>query len=396
MRFRFKALDARQQFISGEMEAANLDALLQRLQLQGFELIQVRRRRSPRIRPPSRRDMIDFCFHVEHLLNAGIPLLDALNDLGEHGEEVRLRSFCQQLASAVSGGQSLSDALQATAAQLEPAFIGIIRAGEISGQLPEVLQRLGNNLRQAEELVARASLSLIYPALAGSLVIGASIFLLLFLVPQIRGFLGDSGLALPLHSRLLFAAADFLGRHWPLVVGIPPCLLLIFAGIVRSSPSMRLHLDRQRLQLPLTGAIRRKLTIARLADLLALLYATGIPLLDALESLQKSCTNRFIALSLQKIRHTVEQGSSLADAFAQHKIFSPLLIRMLQVGEKTGALDSSLSNIARLYEREARESIAKLQSLLEPALTLSIGLLLGWIMLSVLQPIYSIIGQTRQ
>jgi type IV pilus assembly protein PilC len=395
MHFRFKALDSRQQLISGDMEAHDIDALLQRLEQQGLELIQVRQRKISGIRQPSRRDMVDFCFHLEHLLSAGIPLLDALNDLSGQDQGQRLRSFCQRLAAAVSGGQSLSNALQSTVTQIEQAFIGVIRAGEISGQLPEVLQRLGNNLRQSEENAARTSQSLIYPALAGSLVVGASIFLLLFLVPQIRGFLGDSGIDLPLHSRLLFATADFLAIYWPVVIGLPPCLLLIIGGIARSSPSIRLHLDRQRLNLPLTGQIHRKLIMARLADLLALLYATGIPLLDALESLQKSCANRFITLNLQKIRHAVEQGSSLAEAFAQHKVFSPRLIRMLQVGEKTGALDSTLSNIARLYEREARESIAKLQALIEPFLTLSIGILLGWIMLSVLQPIYSIIGQTR-
>jgi type IV pilus assembly protein PilC len=394
MYFHFRALDPRQQLITGEMEAHDLDALLQHLQQQGLELLDVRRKHARSTRPASRRDIIDFCFHIEHLLSAGIPLLDALHDLAKHSESPRLRPLCQRLATAISSGQSLSAAMQAERLPLEAAFTGIIRAGETSGRLPEVLLRTGNQLKQAEELDARTGQALIYPVLAGVLVIAASIFLMRFLVPQIRLFLGETGLALPLHTQLLFTVADFLENWWAQVLGLPPAILLLAFIASRSSPLLRIQLDRYALKTPLIGRIRRKLLIARLADLLALLYSTGIPLLEALASLQKSSANRFIAQTLQKICHAVEQGSSLAEAFAQHDVFPALLIRMLQVGERSGALDSSLVNIARLYEREARESITRLQTLIEPALTLCIGILLGWIMLSILQPVYGIIGQT--
>ncbi|WP_306606133.1 type II secretion system F family protein [Azonexus sp.] len=396
MYFRFKALDARQQLINGESEALDLDALIQQLQQQGLELLHVRRKRKRRVPRISRRDIIDFCFQIEHLLNAGIPLLDALHDLAEHSASTHLRALCQRLSRAVSNGQALSAALQTEGRQLEPAFIGLIRAGEISGRLPDVLQRMGHNLQQAEALAARTSQALTYPAVAGALVIGASIFLMRFLVPQVRVFLDEAGLALPLHTRLLFALSDFLDRYWGWVAGLPPSLLLIAILAARSSPGIRLQLDRYALKVPLTGALRRKTLIARQADLLALLYATGIPLLEALEALHKSCANRFLAQALKQTRDAVEQGSSLADAFARHEIFPPLLIRMLQVGERSGALEKSLGNIARLYEREASTSMKRLQTLIEPALTLSIGILLGWIMLSILQPIYSIIGQTAR
>lgn len=396
MHFRFKALDPRQQLITGDMEATNLDALLQHLQQQGLELLQVQRQRRRIARPASRRDIIDFCFHIEHLLSAGIPLVDALHDLAKHSESPRLRPLCQRLAGAISNGQSLSSAMQAEQAALDTAFIGIIRAGETSGRLPEILQNMGNHLKQAEELSARTGQALIYPMLAGVMVVSASLFLMYFLVPQIRLFLSESGLALPLHTRLLFAVSDLLENYWSLVIGLPPTTLLLIFIARRSSPSLRLQLDHYALKTPLTGRIQQKLLIARLAKLLALLYNTGIPLLEALESLEKSSANRYLTQALQQIRHAVEQGSSLAEAFARHDVFPALFIRMLQVGERSGALDRSLDNIARLYEREASESIARLQTLIEPVLTLCIGLLLGWIMLSILQPIYGIIGQTAR
>lgn len=393
IQFSFKALDAQQQIVTGKMQVPDREVLAQQLQQQGLDLLSARRLRSAASGKPSRRDLIDFCFHVEHLLNAGIPLIDALQDLAQGSDSRNLRQLSTRLAAAVIGGKSLSAALQSEVGDTEPALVGIIRAGELSGRLPDILHRLGNNLRQSEALAASTRQLLLYPAVAGGLVMAASAFLMLFLVPQIRSFLGESGLPLPLHTRLLFVVSDFLTGYWPYVIGTPPLLLLLCAGTLRYRPALRLRLDRLALDAPLTGRVNRRLAVARLADLLALLYSTGIPLLEALEAVQKSCANRVVGQALQRIRHAVEQGSSLAEAFARHDIFPPLLVRMLQIGEKTGGLDKALNNIAQRYEHEARESIAILQTLLEPALTLCIGILLGWIMLATMQPIYGIIGQ---
>ena len=391
--FSFKALDAQQQIVTGKMQVPDREVLAQQLQQQGLDLLSARRLHSAASGKPSRRDLIDFCFHVEHLLNAGIPLIDALQDLAQGSDSRNLRQLSTRLAAAVIGGKSLSAALQSEVGDTEPALVGIIRAGELSGRLPDILHRLGNNLRQSEALAAGTRQLLLYPAVAGGLVMAASAFLMIFLVPQIRSFLGESGLPLPLHTRLLFVVSDFLTGYWPYVIGTPPLLLLLGAGALRYRPALRLRLDRLALNAPLTGRVSRRLAVARLADLLALLYSTGIPLLEALEAVQKSCSNRVVGQALQRIRHAVEQGSSLAEAFARHDIFPPLLVRMLQIGEKTGGLDKALNNIAQRYEREARETITILQTLLEPALTLCIGILLGWIMLATMQPIYGIIGQ---
>lgn len=391
--FSFKALDAQQQIVTGKMQVPDREVLAQQLQQQGLDLLSARRLRSAASAKPSRRDLIDFCFHVEHLLNAGIPLIDALQDLAQGSDSRNLRQLSTRLAAAVIGGKSLSAALQGEVGETEPALVGVIRAGELSGRLPDILHRLGSNLSQSEALAAGTRQLLLYPAVAGGLVMAASAFLMIFLVPQIRSFLGESGLPLPLHTRLLFVVSDFLTGYWPYVIGTPPLLLLLCAGTLRYQPALRLRLDRLALDAPLTGRVSRRLAVARLADLLALLYSTGIPLLEALEAVQKSCANRVVGQALQRIRHAVEQGSSLAEAFARHDIFPPLLVRMLQIGEKTGGLDKALNNIAQRYEREARESIAILQTLLEPALTLCIGILLGWIMLATMQPIYGIIGQ---
>lgn len=392
MLYRFKAINADQEVVSGQSEATGLDDLERSLQRSGLELLRASPRKQ-RMQPPSRRELIDFCFHVEQLLTAGIPLIEAIEDLAENGEGRHWRARCRRIATALAAGLPLSDALQTEAAGIDPVFTGVIRAGELSGQLPETLKRLGTTLRQEETLAAGTRKLLLYPAVAGTLVLGTAAFLMFFLVPQIRTFLGETGLPLPLHTRLLFATADLLAGYWPWLLAFPALLLPALHLAIRHSPDLARLRDSWLLKLPLTGGIYRKLLVTRQAELLALLYTTGIPLLEALAALQPTTRNRIVGAALADIHRSVEQGSTLADAFARHAIYPPLLVRMLQIGERTGRLDQTLNNIARRYEGEAADALAAVQTLIEPALTLIIGLLLGWIMLATMQPIYGIIGQ---
>lgn len=389
--FQFRALNAQQQVITGQTQASNLLELEQSLQSQGLELLSARRSKTPaRIRPD---ELIDFFNHLENLLSAGVPLIDSLDDLSQQRGNPRLGQLCQQLAQALRGGQALSEALPAACPNLAPSITGIIQAGEMSGQLPAVLSRLTRNLQQAQNLKANLHRALLYPTLAGLLVTGASLFLMLFLVPQIREFVVQSGIPQSLPSRMLFALTDLLSAHLTTLLALPLALLFLFFGALRFRPSLRLQADRWLFRFPLLGEIQQKLTLAKLADLLALLYSTGIPLLDGLRSIAQTSGNRFIRQTLEIVHSDVEQGQPLSHAFARHPIFPPLWIRMLQVGEKTGALDHSLTHVAQRYEREAEATLGTMQKLIEPALTVAIGLQLGWIMLATMQPIYSLIGQ---
>lgn len=388
MFFRYRALDSNLQRVSGEREACSLAHLEQELRQQGLELIYAKPRRQ---RPParlSRGELADLCLQLEQLLAAGIPLLDALHDLGTSSEGARLPALCRRLGDRLAAGQPLSQALAEE--KLDPALIGVIRAGECSGRLPDSLRRLGDSLQQGEEQARTTRKLLLQPLLAGLMVLAAGLFLMLYLVPQIRNFLADSSQPLPLASILLFATADFLLNHWAWL-GLPPFLLFPATAILRRHPALAPEIDRLSLCLPLTGQIRRKLLTARLAELLALLYSSGIPLLEALRSIPAAVGNRFAGGIVTQIADDVEQGSGLADAFSRHNFFPPLLIRILHAGEHSGTLEQALQHIGRRCEREAGDAIATLQGLIGPTLTLLIGLLLGWIMLATIQPLYGLI-----
>jgi len=388
MHFRYQALDSTLRRVSGELEASSLLHLEQELQRRGLELLGARQQRLRLPKRISRCELADFCFQVEQLLAAGIPLMDVLHDLATSGEGARLPALCHRLGEKIAAGQALSQALSEE--NLDTAFVGVVRAGEYSGRLTDSLRRLGESLRQGETLARTTRKLLLHPLLAGLMVLAASLFLMLYLVPQIRDFLADSSQPLPLASILLFATADLLRGYWPWLAA-PPALLALAAPGLRRQPTLALKLDRLSLRIPLAGPIRRKLLTARLADLLALLYNSGIPLLDALRSIPPAIGNRTAGNIVEQIAHDVEQGASLADAFSRHDFFPPLLIRMLHAGERSGTLEHTLQHIGKRYEREAGDAIATLQGLIGPTLTLLIGLLLGWIMLATIQPLYGLI-----
>lgn len=388
MHYRYQAIDAGMRRVSGELEADSLQALEDRLLADGLELVSAREQRPGRTPPPTRSELADFCTQVEQLLNAGIPLVEALQALADSGEGARLPALCRRLERKLVGGQALSQALAEE--RLDPALTGVVQAGEFSGRLPDSLRRLSDNLNQREALARTTKKLLLQPLLAGSMVLAASLFLMLYLVPQIRDFLAETQQSLPLASILLFASADLLAAHWPWLAA-PPLLLALTLPLIARRPGGALELSRLGLRLPLIGGIRRRLLIAHLAELLALLYGSGIPLLTALGSLPATMGNRAAADVVGHIARDVEQGSGLAEAFARHDLFPPLLIRILHAGERSGTLEQALLNIGRRCASEAADHIAVAQALLAPTLTLLIGALLGWIMLATIQPLYGLI-----
>jgi type IV pilus assembly protein PilC len=203
------------------------------------------------------------------------------------------------------------------------------------------------------------------------------------------------GQTLPLHTRALIAVSNFLVNYWWLVVITP---IVIWVGIklaARSNPRVRYQIDAFKLNLPLVGPILRKIILSRFASIFALMYSSGITILDAIKSSEETAGNLVIQDALQTVGQQIADGKNVTAAFQEVGIFPPLVVRMLRVGEATGALDTALLNVSYFYTREVRESIAKMQVMIEPALTVVLGLILGWVMLSVLGPIYDMISKIK-
>ena len=218
---------------------------------------------------------------------------------------------------------------------------------------------------------------------------------MVFMVPQLKLFVKNMGQALPLQTRILFTVSDILLNYgiWLLAAGMSG--LIAAALILRHQPHLQQPLDTLKLRLPVLGPILKKIILARFAGVFAMLYAAGIPVLEAIRSTQSIAGNRVIEQALHDAEQGITDGRSISESFQATTLFPPLILRMLRIGETTGRLDSALRNVAYFYHRDIRESVGKAQTLIEPLLTLVMGALLGWIMLSVIGPIYDVISKIK-
>jgi type IV pilus assembly protein PilC len=397
--FTYKAIDSRGKAILGQIEAMNLVDLELRLKRMGLDLVRggPTKRGGSLLRSGSinRTELINFCFHLEQLIHAGVPLMESLTDLRDSVENARFREVMSGLIESIQGGASLSQAFADHSDVFNPIFISLIRAGEQTGRLPEVLKSLADNLKWEDELVSQTKKIVMYPAFVGSIVVMVIFFLMIYLVPQMVGFIKNMGQQIPLQTRLLIeVSAFFVNYWWALILGP----ILLFAAVTiaaKVNPLVRYQVDRAKLRFPYIGNILRKIILSRFASTFALMYSSGITILDAIRSSEESAGNVTIQEGLHLAGEQIADGKNVTSAFQDVGLFPPLVVRMLRVGENTGALDTALLNVSYFYNREVRESIAKLQVMIEPALTVILGTILGWVMLSVLGPIYDVIAKIR-
>ncbi len=397
MRYHYRAVNEQGQIRNGQLDASNLSDLELRLNRIGLTLIRAKARQGERLgrRRIVRRDLITFCFHLEQLAHAGVPLIEGLVDLRDSTDHPRFREVIANLIEDIEGGKQFSQALSEHPAIFDDIFVNLVRAGEISGELPEVLKRLSDALKWQDELAAQTRKIVMYPAFVGLLVFGVAIFLMIYLVPQLVSFIKDMGQTLPLNTRILLAISDFLVNYWWALIVAP---LLTWGFIhyrLKTSPSFRLRVDGWKIRFPVIGPILHKIILARFASFFAMLYASGIPILDCLRVMERIVGNTVVADALSHLDRRIREGQGVSTSFGEVGLFPPLVLRMLRIGETTGALDTALLNVSYFYDRDVKESIGRVQTLIEPALTVVLGLILAWIMWSVLGPIFDTISQIR-
>jgi len=343
----------------------------------------------------TRQDLITFCFHMEQLTGAGVPLVESLIDLRDSIENVRFREVISGVLEGIQGGLRMSQALAQYPEIFNAVFTSLVRAGEDTGKLPDVLRSLIENMKWEDELAEHMKKLVMYPAFVGSIVLMVTLFLMVYLVPQMVAFIKNMGQQIPLQTRILIEVSAFFVAYWWAVLAAP---FVIFIGVrlaAQSNPLVRYQLDRFKLALPVAGEIMRKIILSRFASIFALMYSAGITILDAIRSSEEIAGNMVIQEGLKLAGQQIGEGKNVTSAFQDIGLFPPLVVRMLRVGESTGALDKALLNVSYFYNREVRESIGKIQVIIEPALTVILGAILGWVMLSVLGPIYDVISKIK-
>ena len=392
---RYRAMDARGRIRRGRMEAANELDLEARLHKLGLDLVWCSPAPATRtwsLRPPIRRgQLINFCFHLEQLLAARVPIPEALADLRDSVKGFHLRGVISGMVEAIHGGASLSEAMARHPEAFDSMMVNLIRAGESSGQLPAVLRRLTESLRWHDEQAMQFRRVLMAPALVALVIGGVIVFLMLYLVPRLAAFIETMGDELPVHARALIAVSRFFQEWWYLVPAAAlPWVLLAVAS--RLSPRLRRAVDALRLRVWILGPLRKKLILARFVNYFALMYASGMSVLQSIRIGEGLLGNRAVEEAARAAAKRIAEGASISEGFEQAGLFPPLVLRMLRVGESTGALDTALANISYFYERDVRDAAERVQGLVGAASTLVLGALLLWVVVSVMGPIYEMVA----
>jgi type IV pilus assembly protein PilC len=397
--FRYKAIDRDGRQARGRLDAANEVDLELRLRKMGLDLVTCRAlaRNVSAIAGGTitRQDLITFCFDLEQVSRAGIPLIEGLRDLRDGMDNPRFREVMTSVLEDIEGGKSLSQALSAFPQVFNTVFISLVRAGELAGRLTEVFENLGATLKWQDELVSQTRRLLVYPAMVLVVVSAVILFLLIYLVPQVVGLLRTMGLELPIQTRILIAVSGFVASYWWLMIALPLLAAGAITAALRSSERARYFMDYATLRLPLVGRILQKIILARFANFFALMYRSGITILEAMRTSEEIVANRYVAQGIQRAGQQINAGETLSEAFQNLGMFPPLVVRMLRVGENTGAIDTALLNVTYFYNRDVRESVDKALKLLEPTLTLVLGIVLALILFSVLTPVYDMLGQLK-
>lgn len=397
--FKYSAINEVGRNASGELDASNDVDLERRLEQMGLTLIHCKESkpgRSPFSRGKvTRKDVINFCFDMEQLTRSGVPLLDGLGDIRDSTDNFRLREIIGSLVNDIEGGKMLSEAMQSYPGVFDQIFISLIRAGEESGSLPDIFLNLTRSLKWQDELIAKTKNILFYPAFVGLVVGGVAIFLMVYLVPKLTEFIIEMGGVLPGYTRALIATSNFVSAYWYALILLPVLAWLMLRIITSQSADARYRYDAFKLRIWVIGPILEKVILSRMTDLFAMMYRAGLPLLEIIDINKGVTGNLVIGGALEQIRQNIAQGASISAAFAQVGIFPALVNRMVRVGETTGELDKSLVNVSYFFNRQVEEQINRLQTLMGPILILFLAAILGWIMVSVIFPIYDMMGEIQ-
>ena len=394
----YKAMDERGKVANGRMEAVNEADLETRLRRMGLDLINftaAKTKSTGVARKVPRREIISFCLQLEQLISSGVPLLEGLQDLRDSCDDRKLRDIVAGMVEFIEGGSTLSASMDHYPQIFDNVFVNLVRAGEFSGQMSIVLKTLTENLKWQDEQAAQMKKLLMYPLFVGTVVMIVVVFLMTYLVPQLTSFIVMMGQELPLHTRILIGLSDFMVGYWYVVLGLPVILFIIFMAVLSSSSALQYTVDDLKLKVWLLGPIYKKMLLSRFANYFALMYRSGITVLECIRICEGLVGNKAIEAAAHRAGRQIGDGASISAGFEYTGLFPPLVLRMLRVGESTGGLDDALLNISYFYNRDVSESIEKVQTLIGPAMTVVLGAILGWVIVSVLGPIYDMITQVN-
>lgn len=393
--FHYRARDNRGQLVEGHMTVDSEAILGQKLAEQGMLLVEARTAsgegggRQFSLARIKRRDLILFTNHLATSVEAGVSVVMAMSDYAAEIDHPRFRRVIEDVARQVLAGTTFSQALATHPKVFNEMYSSIVATGEATGNLDRVLKDLVGFLEWQEELAGQIKQATIYPAFLVAMIVGVMVVMMAFTVPRFIPIMESFNVALPAPTRILIAISKFFQHSWWVLVLVAAASFVTYKATVRL-PAGRLFWDRVKLKLPLFGALNLKIVLSKFAHYLSIMFGSGISILESFVIIQRVVGSEVIRLSIGRVRDGVEKGRSVYEALKDERIFPPLILRMIQVGESTGKLDVSLDKVSEYYDKEVPATIKKIFSAFEPMLVLVMGGAVLFIALSIFLPIYKL------
>ena len=398
-RFIYKAKEGPDRIVEGTMEAESREQVIDRLQTMGYFPISIKEETTLKKEEiPSlhfeeltvkKSDLAIFTRQLSDLLDSGITLLKALSLIEEQTNNLIMRRVLSTLAKEIKDGKRFSDSLSKFPQVFSNLYVALVKAGEVGGMLDKVLLGLADYLEKEEELKARVKSALAYPILMASVGVLTVFILMSFVIPRLANMYRDMGQSLPIPTLILINVGDFLKSFWWLVLAFSVFLFFMIKRTTQTSEGGLLF-DRFKLKIPLFGELLKKSEIVRFCRTLSTLLKNGVPMLGALDTVIPVISNRVIRKEIERMYTDVKEGISLSKTIAKSPYFPPLVSNMIAVGEEGGIIESSLMKVAESFEREVERVVKVITSLIEPALILIMGTVIGFIVVSMLLPIFQL------
>jgi len=394
--------DGAGQVVSGAVDGDTEVAAISRLQEMGYLVTSLKRRvTQPKVedllaqlRGVGLKDLTVFTRQLATMINAGLTIIASLAILQQQTTNPRLREVLGKVRAAVEGGLPLSDALAQHPEAFNNLYVNMVRAGETGGALDDVLGRLSGFLEKELALRQRVKSAMVYPILIASAAVGIVSFIVFFILPKFVSVFQDLDVPLPAPTRFLIFFTIATRRWWYILV-----LMLIVAvygfRYYIGTPDGRRWFDRFKLRMPLFGPVNRNVVMARFARTLGTLIHSGVPILHGLDVVSKATNNVVLIRALDSVRTSIREGESISAPLAASGIFPAMVVQMVAVGERTGALDTMLSKVADFYDTEVEYAVAALTSVLEPALIMVMGGIVGFIVISFYLPLFTLVGAIK-
>ncbi|MCQ9208014.1 MAG: type II secretion system inner membrane protein GspF [Omnitrophica bacterium] len=392
--FKYMAKDQQGKTLTATLEAKDKTTLVDLLRKRGLIIISIEEVQAKAVKVPGKAkvkmdDLVIFSRQLATMVDSGIPLVQALDVLAEQIEKPDFQAVVGGLRDSIETGSSLSEALARHPKIFSELFVNMVRAGESSGMLDDILERLADYLEKTSSLQRKVKSSFVYPSLVISMAIAITSILIFKVVPTFQGIFEGLGAELPLLTRMLIAFSDF-ARHSAIFIIVGLFLLgVAFSKIIRTEKG-KMNFDKMLLHLPIVGILLRKVAVARFARTLSTLVKSGVPILNSLEIVAKTSGNKVIEMAVNQVRTNIREGENIAEPLTRSGVFPPMVTRMIGVGEQTGELEKMLSKIADFYEEQVDVAVNSLTSLIEPIIIVVLGVVVGGIVAAMFLPIFQI------